>query len=343
MIKKLLPYRAVLIHILVWALFFSFVVFSMLHKYPALSFGLYLLLQVLILIEMLVVFYINYIFIAPRLFAERRLLSFINLGRVILLFVLGYCFSLIVRVLGASIKSESLTFLEIAESSLESLGAILFFFILSTIVRLSKSYNDSKLKESELLQVIQQAELEALKAKTNPHFLYNAFNTLYALSEIKSDLMSGAILKLSNIMRYLLSNSSHAKVSINEELGFIQDFIDFQKLRINDPEKKVLTNIQEPPSDFLITPTLLISFVENAFKHSNMVKEDNTINIDFKVDSNGFTYYVTNNIYRTGETDSGIGNKNLKKILDIEYGNDYELKTWSEDDIFHAYLSIQNI
>ena len=343
MIKKLLPYRAVLIHILVWALFFSFVVFSMLHKYPALSFGLYLLLQVLILIEMLVVFYINYIFIAPRLFAERRLLSFINLGRVILLFVLGYCFSLIVRVLGASIKSESLTFLEIAESSLESLGAILFFFILSTIVRLSKSYNDSKLKESELLQVIQQAELEALKAKTNPHFLYNAFNTLYALSEIKSDLMSGAILKLSNIMRYLLSNSSHAKVSINEELGFIQDFIDFQKLRINDPEKKVITNIQEPPSDFLITPTLLISFVENAFKHSNMVKEDNTINIDFKVDSNGFTYYVTNNIYRTGETDSGIGNKNLKKILDIEYGNDYELKTWSEDDIFHAYLSIQNI
>ncbi len=343
MIKKLLPYRAVLIHILVWALFFSFVVFSMLHKYPALSFGLYLLLQALILIEMLVVFYINYIFIAPRLFAERRLLSFINLGRVILLFVLGYCFSLIVRVLGASIKSESLTFLEIAESSLESLGAILFFFILSTIVRLSKSYNDSKLKESELLQVIQQAELEALKAKTNPHFLYNAFNTLYALSEIKSDLMSGAILKLSNIMRYLLSNSSHAKVSINEELGFIQDFIDFQKLRINDPEKKVITNIQEPPSDFLITPTLLISFVENAFKHSNMVKEDNTINIDFKVDSNGFTYYVTNNIYRTGETDSGIGNKNLKKILDIEYGNDYELKTWSEDDIFHAYLSIQNI
>ena len=343
MIKKLLPYRAVLIHILVWALFFSFVVVSMFHKYPALSFGLYLLLQVLILIEMLVVFYINYIFIAPRLFAERRLLSFINLGRVILLFVLGYCFSLIVRVLGASIKSESLTFLEIAESSLESLGAILFFFILSTIVRLSKSYNDSKLKESELLQVIQQAELEALKAKTNPHFLYNAFNTLYALSEIKSDLMSGAILKLSNIMRYLLSNSSHAKVSINEELGFIQDFIDFQKLRINDPEKKVITNIQEPPSDFLITPTLLISFVENAFKHSNMVKEDNTINIDFKVDSNGFTYYVTNNIYRTGETDSGIGNKNLKKILDIEYGNDYELKTWSEDDIFHAYLSIQNI
>lgn len=178
---------------------------------------------------------------------------------------------------------------------------------------------------------------------TRPHFLYNTFNTLYALSETKSELVSNAILKLSNIMRYLLNNASHSRVSIYEELNFIRDFIDFQKLRIINPEKKIIVNIEDPSSDFSISPTLLLSFVENTFKHFNLVAEKSKLKIDFQTVQNGFQYQVSNIISTGKKTQPGTGNENLKKLLEIEYTDNYEFRTWQENDTFNAFIHIKKL
>lgn len=341
--EKKLNFKLIIIHILSWLLFFVFVIFTVRPQYPNIGFGLFFIKQLVVLMEMLFVFYLNYFYLAPKILKSPKLLSILNMARVIGFFFLCYCLSAIIRFTLSSIAEESLTIGQILISSIRSLGAILFFFVLSTGVQLIKHYNDSRLEKAELQELAQRAKLEALKAKVNPHFLYNAFNTLYALSEIKSKLMSEAILKLSDIMRYLLNNSSNAKISIYEELNFIQNFIDFQKFRIQDPEEKITVLIEEPPSDYLISPTLLVSFIENAFKHSNLVLDNCKITVKFKTTQSGFIYYVTNRVIKTTESESGTGNKNLKKILDIEYGDQYELKTWLESGFYHASLSIDNI
>lgn len=343
MINNNFTLKPILIHVSFWAVFFSFVLVSIRPQYPELSLTKYFTLQVVILFEMLIIFYLNYICIAPKILYSPKILTFKNFTLVFGLFLLGFLMSMIVRFIGMLIEQDYLTFFEIAISSISSLGAIFFFFIISTAIRLIYFYNKSRLKEAKLNQMLQQTKLEALKAQTKPHFLYNAFNTLYAMSETKSDLMSIAILKLSNIMRYLLKNSSNSKISIYEELSFIQDYIDFQQLRVDNPEKKIIVNIEEPTSDFLIFPTLLISFVENAFKYSNLVNQRSKITVDFKISENGFNYYVTNNSLVINHAKHGTGNETLKNILDIEYHGNYELKTWLENFTYHANLLIKNI
>ncbi|MFT5820339.1 MAG: two-component system LytT family sensor kinase [Crocinitomix sp.] len=218
-----------------------------------------------------------------------------------------------------------------------------FFIIIATGTRLILQYNIDRIKKAEMSAIIQRAELDALKAQMNPHFLFNAFNSIYALAETKSVHTAKAILQLSDITRYVTYKSSQNEVSVIEELQFIRSYIDFQKLRIANPENKIIIDITEPTTDFFMSPLLLLTFIENAFKHSNLLKVDAQIHVKFTATCFGFNYYVSNEIATNNANDSGIGLQTLKKVLEFNYPNAHTLKIWTENNIHYAELSLNSL
>ncbi len=329
--------RKAIIHIISWLLFSTFIFLSQRGNYLYLPFGKFALLQILLLLQIGIIFYINYLIITPRfIIKQRQMLRFF--GAVFLLLIFGLLLSIGIRSFHSWNTEEGADLAKILKSASSGTITIIIFIVFSTGIRLIEQYNEYRLNQAILKEAVKKAELEAIKAKINPHFLHNAFNTLYALAEMKSDKISEAILQLSFIMRYLLNNSSALQISILEELKFIRSYIDFQKLRVDQADSKIITRISDPEADFLVSPTILLSFVENAFKHSNLLQADQKINIEFEPFEAGFRYLVSNHIAKEKMPKSGLGNKNLKKILELTYPGKYELDIWIKDDIYHAKL-----
>ena len=217
----------------------------------------------------------------------------------------------------------------------------LVFVGFSAFIRITIEYYKDKLSAIKWREMAASAELEALKSKINPHFLYNAFNSIYSLAESKSDQTSNAILKFANIMRYVTYKSSEKKVAIYEELKFIQSYIDFQCLRVYDPnQSKINISITPPKVNYLISPLLLLTFLENAFKHSNLNEEGSCINVEFKPNERGFCFGVSNNISIKVVNPPGYGLKTLTKILEHSYPNQHEMKVWNDGVKHYARLKL---
>ena len=201
----------------------------------------------------------------------------------------------------------------------------------------------------ELEQVQLQTELMYLKSQINPHFLFNSLNNLYALTLLKSDLAPQIVLRLSDILRYVLYESSTGKVDIQKELQHLQDFIELEKLRLGD-HIMVDVDLAEPKLDLKIEPMLYLTLVENAFKHGvSQNTEHSFIYIDLKIKGNNLIFRVENS-YNYSESDleadytKGIGLKNVKRRLDLIYGEEgFILEVFKEEDSFTIVLNISLI
>ncbi len=331
--------KKALAHIIPWLVFTAYLIYSNKDHYAQFSTEFYLFKQTIATLQIAIIFYLNYFVSVPTLLIRRRkpfLFSFAVVGLLIIDMLLGTALGLLLdSVLGYTYFYEfSIT------SFLQGFFIPSLFIGLSTGIRLAQQYYRDRYHKLELQERVKQAELDTLKAQINPHFLYNAFNSIYALAQAKSDKTADAVLQLSTVMRYITYQASNAQVSIQEELNFIKNYIEFQKLRTNEPEKKIVTSIEDPKVDFHISPLLLITFVENAFKHSNLVRSTHPIQVSFKAHSNGFNYSVSNEIAQNKDRDSGVGLDNLKKILALTYPGQYELKIWEENGIHHAELNL---
>ncbi|MEJ0101249.1 MAG: histidine kinase [Bacteroidota bacterium] len=158
----------------------------------------------------------------------------------------------------------------------------LFFFafvIITTLLKLSKSRFEvnelqRKLLESEKQRV--QSELKALKAQINPHFFFNTLNSIYSMSLEKDERLPGTVLQLSELMRYFLYESKEDTVLLQKEIEVLKDYIALQKIR-SDDKLVIDINIEGKITDQKIAPLLLITFLENAFKHG--AKGDTKTNV----------------------------------------------------------------
>ena len=331
----------VLIHAVCWIIFGLFILLTQGANYPDLSPGQFVVVQITILMEIIFIFYLNYLWIVPRYIITRKNNKYYILI-LISLIAFGLCLSLLIRWMLSAIIDADNSWEKIIANALSSPIPIIMFIVVSTGIRLIVEYQRSRINALRLEETAKRLQLEALKSKINPHFLYNAFNTLYALSETKSNLVSSSILQLSGIMRYLLNNSGEAKVFIWDELDFIESYINFQKLRVHEADSKIFVEIERPNTNFLISPMLLLSFVENAFKYSNLNQKDHTVRILFEPVEDGFVYQTMNHISAKSDHEtSGVGNESLRKILNFEYQNAYEMRTWISDNVFNAYLKIR--
>ncbi|REA63544.1 hypothetical protein DSL64_03620 [Dyadobacter luteus] len=185
-------------------------------------------------------------------------------------------------------------------------------------------------------------ELDFLRAQLNPHFLFNSLNNIYSMVEETNELAGNTILKLADLMRYSLYESSSPNVLLSREILFLKDYIELEKIR-HTAGTHINFQADGNFESYRIPPFLLIPFVENAFKHGLNAVEKKWVDILIQIADSKLTFMVSNS-KPTSKTEAtqkgGIGLANLKKRLDLYYPNLYELKIDNSATEYRVLLRI---
>ncbi|MFO7755024.1 MAG: histidine kinase [Bacteroidales bacterium] len=191
---------------------------------------------------------------------------------------------------------------------------------------------------------LKDQELHYLKRQIHPHFLFNTLNTIYGFAMQQSEQTPEIILKLSNLLDYILYQVSKPAVSLKEEVLHIKEYIELEKIRFQDT-LKVTFVFDEISNDTEIAPMLLIPFIENAFKHGSIVDGYLSIDVRAGLQQDRLDFSVINTF--TGDNkeynENGIGIENIRKRLDLYYSNNYKLKQEAEGNNYKVQLSIYNL
>lgn len=196
----------------------------------------------------------------------------------------------------------------------------------------------------QLMQVEQEklnAELSFLKAQINPHFLFNTLNSIYSLAIQKSDKTADAVVQLSNLMRYVIKDTHGKDVELAKEIDYITNYINLQKSRLGDTVQ-VAYGVQGTPDGYRIAPLILISFVENAFKHGVNPDENSSLRITITVANQQLSLQVINNKVRSVQHEefSGIGLANTRERLEHLYPGGHTLTIREDEHTFCVNLTI---
>lgn len=188
-----------------------------------------------------------------------------------------------------------------------------------------------------------EAELHALKAQLNPHFLFNTLNNIYSLSLVNSPVTSKSIAGLSEILDHVLYRCKEDLVPVSTEITLLKNYVDLEKLRYD--ERLVVNFKHAIDEDLPIAPLILLSVVENAFKHG--AGEDigtPIIDIELRLSNGNFCFIVSNSFVPTDETATdGIGLANIRKQLALIYPNNHKFKTYISESTFVTLLSIADL
>lgn len=210
---------------------------------------------------------------------------------------------------------------------------------ISVIQRWLRTEQNRKETENEKLNT----ELSFLKSQVNPHFFFNTLNNIYSLAIVRSEKTAPAVMKLSSIMRYILTETQRDLVSLKNEVDFIHNFIELQQVRLTD--KVILNFSAEGDMDtLLVAPLLFIPFVENAFKYGVSTKESSNINIEIKTDGNKILFNASNYIVPSENNlmeNTGIGITNVKRRLELMYPGRHHLTTTEKDNHYTVHLEIE--
>ncbi len=201
---------------------------------------------------------------------------------------------------------------------------------------------ENKILETQLQ--IKEQELNYLKKQIHPHFLFNTLNTIYGLALKQSKNTPDVILKLSNLLDYILYQINKPKVNLQEEIAHVKEYLELEKIRFQDT-LKVSYSSEEISPEIKVAPMLLIPFVENAFKHGAIV--DGFLQVDLKITfhENALDFQIKNTVKpnEVKEIKEGIGLQNIKKRLDILYPEKYKLQLQNTDHWFLVTLHISEI
>lgn len=186
-----------------------------------------------------------------------------------------------------------------------------------------------------------KTELLNLQAQVNPHFFFNMLNNLYGLVDKDSEKAKQLILKLSDMMRYSIYEGQKEYVSLQQEIDFINNYINVHKMRYHK-DIRVAFNVQIEDKNLRIMPLLFIILVENAFKHGvEVLRKDAFVNISLKSGKNKVTFSIENNFDLEEKNDIGIGLKNLKRRLELAYSKKYDFNSTVNNDVYTANLSLK--
>lgn len=241
-----------------------------------------------------------------------------------------------------------------------STNLVLFSYVISSIMYLGLTMiiayfvflRDERKHRKVLEEQKMQLEIEKstanfnfLKAQINPHFLHNTLNFLYAKSLPYSEELSEGILTLSDIMRYALSegNAKDGKAPLKDEIEHVRNVIKINQLRFSN-QLNVQFQVEGVVNGATIIPFVLITLVENAFKHGDLRSNADPISIKLKVEGNRLYFYCRNR-KKTGpkELSTGIGLENIKKRLDLAYGKDYVFNVSDEEEFYTTELTINRL
>lgn len=257
-------------------------------------------------------------------------------------FVIGFIMLLITL---ASLKDyrihDRVTFYQTFEYFTNFLGQSLLFYSFIYFANRLEFLNRYNKMETEL----NQAKAQLLRNQLHPHFLFNAFNSLYSLSLKNHPETPDYILKLSSMMRYVTDETHLNKVPLNKEINFIKKYIAIEKIRFGSDAHINLTGGEAINDDILIAPFLLITLVENAFKHGFYTNaKDAFVNIDLNIINNKLLFRVENSVFKKQHFQEsnreGTGLKNLKQRLLLLYPKGSNLSIKNSETAYITELNI---
>ncbi|MDG2194822.1 MAG: histidine kinase [Polaribacter sp.] len=204
----------------------------------------------------------------------------------------------------------------------------LYVLALVTAIKLTVDWVYERRKAESFQKIQLETELKFLKTQIQPHFFFNTLNNLYALTIEKSDKAPEVVLKLSEIMEYILYEAKGKKISLYNEIKYVQNYIDLEKLRYGD-RVKVDLSIQGNVENVQVPPLLFLPFIENCFKHGT--KDNNYLNVFIyfeKTTDKLLTFSVVNNYnqFTNKVKNHGIGNKNIKRRLELLFKDKFTLE-----------------
>ncbi|MBO9727295.1 MAG: histidine kinase [Chitinophaga sp.] len=333
-------------HLLFWATYM--LVYTGVHSDGDDGWWYYLKIEAMNLPGAMITAYVNAYVLFTHLYARKKYLSYI-ISAVLLLFVA----SLLNRVLSEWVWEPLLlpdsTHLDaifvwylLLKGMLWFLSPVLLFTLLMRIIQQS-FYQEQQ--QQELAQEKLRAELNYLKAQVQPHFLFNTLNNLYSLTLHQSPGAPVVVLKLSELMSYMLYDAQSPGISLQKEIAHIQNYIQLEQLRYGN-RLEVSLNVSGDTAAVSIAPLLLIPFVENAFKHGVSNETDLVwVTIDLKVKEGWLqakieNSHTTDTITPTGER-SGIGLRNIIRRLELLYPHGHELQQYREPGRYIVDLKIK--
>lgn len=235
-------------------------------------------------------------------------------------------------------KSHAPEFLLFSYNVFISILLLAFNATLNFTTRWMQKEQASKELEKESMQ----SQLNALQQQVSPHFFMNTLNNIHALIDYNKDSAKESVLRLSELMRYLLYDSSRETTSLQKEIDFLNSYIDLMRLRIND-SVNIATKFPKHNEAILLPPFLFLPFVENAFKYGILARAESKISIRIEV-TEGILHFNCLNL-KTGEKakngeHSGLGISNTRKRLDLLYDKSYTLNIFDRENDFEVDLVI---
>ncbi|UII24464.1 histidine kinase [Fulvivirga maritima] len=335
----------IIIHCIFWALVFLFYVYYFGYN----SSDLYYVLgfvSFLMPVTILSAYYINYHLI-PRFLLAGRYLKF-TLYAVYTFIITTYL--VMVSIFLAFIFLADYYYDNMSPLSRNYLfifvGVFIVLFLATALRQLHHAYQVQG-RNGELQKLMLEAdlklktqELQYLKSQVHPHFLFNMLNTLYGMALRKDDQSPDTILRLSNLLDYILYRVNQPHVTLGKELEHLIDYVELERLRTGDGIK-VEIKAEAADHSFVMAPLLLIPFVENSFKHGSHLEGKLEINIEIETNEEGLLFNIKNSSKtRTQNHKGGIGIMNIKRRLELIYPQNHDLKIVQSMNRFEVNLAI---
>ncbi|RPI02537.1 MAG: histidine kinase [Calditrichaeota bacterium] len=335
MLKKVYP------HIIFWLIIAGINIGSIIFFLP-----LKIVLQstLFVLIFQVFVFYFNAKVLFPRFFSPTNNIRFILMTAAFIL-VVALCQSLIDHVYISRLILKELPLRRSHPHVMMIFMRTLFWLLsvdmISTVFMLQDRIRRQVAHTQQIKAEKLITELKLLKAQINPHFIFNALNNIYSLAYIKSEKAPESILKLSQMLRYVIEECEEDQVTIASEIEYIENYIAFQKMK-SPNEQNIRFDHSHAELDVRIAPMLFIPFIENAFKYS-MIEElaDAFINVELRANQKEIVFEIANSIptasYR--KPGPGTGIENVRKRLQILFPQKHLLQINADSKEFRVHLS----
>ncbi len=289
------------------------------------------------MVLLIIFFYLNYLFLMPQFFYKKKYFWYALMVMV--------CFLAVVFVPEFIIDDQNRGQRHFPPPTFGANNPVFIFtrsILPFSFSLLSSMFLHISIQKREMEMQKSKAELLNIKYQLQPHFLFNILNSIYSLSLVKSDATPESILRLSNVMRYIVTESEHDLVPLEKEIGYIKDYIELQLMRTDD---SLDFSFQEAGNaeNLNIAPMILVNFIENAFKYGFNAEKKSKISIVLSISKNWLELNVYNDkVIRndTGESATYIGLKNTIKRLEELYPGKHSLNIHETTDSFAISLKI---
>jgi sensor histidine kinase YesM len=281
------------------------------------------------------IIYGNINLLYPALYLTGRLTIYIISSALILLIIgVTRCYAIMLFHNTFFPVPEKITLVRLASFVF---GGVLIF-ILSFVFRIALAYFTIKKQSEQILLQKSQAELGLLKSQVQPHFLFNTLNNINYILHKEAPETAILIERLAAIMRYFIDESPKDKVTIATEVKFLENYIELERIRIRYQTEIRFT--KEYNDNDLVPPMLLMTFVENIFKHGIDKSAANTITLSLILDDSYLSFSTMNRVNRNENPGNGFGLHNLRQRLTLLFGSGFYLHTEENGGLYTAFLKI---